>query len=373
MTLREIIADEIFRVGAIPFSRFMQLCLYHPQLGYYSREHEQFGRDGDFYTSSDVHAVYGRLLARQFEEMWRALRSPGRVTVVELGPGRGLFAHDVLNWAAGRFPAFATALHYVLIESSPSLHSRLQQRFADEIAAGRVSLFRSIADAPQCDAAIVFANEFFDAVPVDVISGPGQLYIESDASGGFGETWREPDEAARRFVAEFGVAPGARERVEAAPQLRALVAEIAAKFDRGFGIVVDYGYTRPELEAGLHRDTVRSFHRHRLRTNLLASPGEQDITADVNFTAIAQLARRAGLEAMPLLRQSQFLIGIGEPTQFADVFDGCMLPQEHTKRALQLKHLITPEGLGEAFKVLVLYRGVERESVQRLSGMAFTR
>src|SRR6516165_9076837 len=97
--LRQIIEQEIRERGPIPFSRYMELCLYHPELGYYSRNAEQFGKAGDFYTSSDVHAVFGRLLARQFEEMWRVLGSPGHIEVVELGPGRGLFARDVLDWS----------------------------------------------------------------------------------------------------------------------------------------------------------------------------------------------------------------------------------------------------------------------------------
>ena len=102
--LRTRIANEISRNGPISFSRYMELCLYEPELGYYSRAREQFGKAGDFYTSSDVHAVFGRLLARQFEEMWRALDSPARLDLIELGPGRGLFARDVLDWSAKQFP-----------------------------------------------------------------------------------------------------------------------------------------------------------------------------------------------------------------------------------------------------------------------------
>src|SRR5512135_1606872 len=114
MTLRGYIEDEIRERGPIPFSRYMELCLYgapegNPP-GFYSRAREQFGKTGDFYTSSDVHAVFGRLLARQFDEMWRALGSPPRLDLVELGPGRGLFAQDVLDWTAKKFPEFRRAL-----------------------------------------------------------------------------------------------------------------------------------------------------------------------------------------------------------------------------------------------------------------------
>ena len=92
MTLRQIIVQEIAEKGPMPFSRYMELCLYHPEFGYYSRNTEQFGKAGDFFTSSDVHAVFGRLLARQFEEIWRLLGSPKQIEILELGPGRGLFA-----------------------------------------------------------------------------------------------------------------------------------------------------------------------------------------------------------------------------------------------------------------------------------------
>ena len=140
MTLRQKIEQEIRERGPIPFSRYMELCLYDPELGYYSRAAEKFGKAGDFYTSSDVHAVFGRLLARQFEEMWRALGSPAQIEVLELGPGRGLFAQDVLDWSEKKFPDFYRALHYTLVETSPSLRQRLGTMFRERIAAAKVSV-----------------------------------------------------------------------------------------------------------------------------------------------------------------------------------------------------------------------------------------
>ena len=113
--LRHVIEEEIRERGPIPFSRYMEMCLYYPELGYYSRAAEQFGKSGDFYTSSDVHAVFGRLLARQFEEMWRILDSPERIVIRELGPGRGLLAQDVLDWSEKKFPDFFRALRYELV------------------------------------------------------------------------------------------------------------------------------------------------------------------------------------------------------------------------------------------------------------------
>src|SRR5216117_3443615 len=135
VTLREKIEQEIHERGPIPFSRYMELCLYDPELGYYSRNVEQFGKAGDFYTSSDVHAVFGRLLARQFDEMWRVLGAPPRIEIVELGPGRGLFAQDVLAWSEKRFPDFFDALHYRLVERSAALLTRIEELLREQVEA----------------------------------------------------------------------------------------------------------------------------------------------------------------------------------------------------------------------------------------------
>src|SRR5216117_1539313 len=137
VTLREKIEQEIHERGPIPFSRYMELCLYDPELGYYSRNVEQFGKAGDFYTSSDVHAVFGRLLARQFEEMWRMLGSPVQIVIRELGPGRGLFAQDVLDWSEKKFPDFFRALRYDLVEQSVALRARLEETLKRQIESAK--------------------------------------------------------------------------------------------------------------------------------------------------------------------------------------------------------------------------------------------
>src|SRR5215471_14765381 len=139
VTLREKIAREIRERGPIPFSRYMELCLYDAELGYYSRHADQFGKAGDFYTSSDVHAVFGRLMARQFEEMWRALGSPRQIEILELGPGRGLFAQDVLDWSEKKFPQFFEAVRYTLAEDSQALCGRLKVTLDKHFKAGKAS------------------------------------------------------------------------------------------------------------------------------------------------------------------------------------------------------------------------------------------
>jgi SAM-dependent MidA family methyltransferase len=148
---------------------------------------------------------------------------------------------------------------------------------------------------------------------------------------------------------------------------------IAANIERGFLVVIDYGYTREEQRAGRHRGTLKAIRQHSIGANPYEAPGEQDITADVNFTALAAAAERHGMQAHRLITQSQFLLGIGEANQFADSFEECRLPQERAKVALQLKHLVTPAGMGESFQVLIASKGVARESIESLSGLNFGR
>jgi SAM-dependent MidA family methyltransferase len=392
VNLRQKIEQEIREHGPIPFSRYMELCLYDPELGYYSRNAEQFGKAGDFYTSSDVHAVFGRLLARQFEEMWRALGSPEPIEILELGPGRGLFAQDVLDWSEKKFPSFFRALHYSLLESSPALCRRLQVILSKHFRSGKAAFPQGlkptssgefvgtakavpsqgesrVSEAPGTPL-IVFANEFFDALPVEILSSRGELGISSQA-GRFIETWEPASPEEFEFLDRYGVHPEAGERVEAPLIAQGYMAQVAATIDRGFVVVVDYGYTRPEQLAGRHCGTVTAFRQHSVSANPYEAPGEQDITAHVNFTALAAAAQQNGVQTQPLLTQSQFLLGIGESNQFADAFEECRQPQERAKVALQLKPLVTPAGMGETFQVLIGSKGVDSEKVSSLSGVSF--
>ncbi len=375
MTLRQIIEEEIREKGPMPFSRYMELCLYHPEHGYYSRHAGQFGKAGDFYTSSDVHAVFGRLLARQFEQMWRSLNSPARLEIVELGPGRGLFARDVLDWSRKKFPEFFAAVHYVLVESSPALREALGERLKEQIAAGKASVRDSIeatGDVASNVSTIVFANEFFDALPVDVVDRRGELRVGA-ANSRFTETYVPPSAEVLEYLDRYSVRPEEHERVEAAPAALRWMERIAARIPRGFAVIIDYGYAQAEQKAGRHRGTVMTYRQHTASDDPYAAPGEQDITAHVNFTALQAAGATAGLDALGLLTQAQFLMGVGEGNQFADAFEDCRLPQEQAKVALQLKHLVTPAGMGETFHVLVMARGVEKEKAARLSGLTFAR
>lgn len=389
MTLRRHIEQEIRNRGPIPFSRYMEMCLYDPVEGYYSRNAEQFGKAGDFYTSSDVHAVFGRLLARQFEEMWRALDCPPQIEILELGPGRGLFARDVLDWSRKKFPEFFSALRYTLQEGSSALQMKLAENLREHIENGKAALSisgqsssaqRQLAAFPASPGIqrtcppeiplIVFANEFFDALPVELLSARGKLHISLE-NGRLQDIWLPPMPEELEFLDRYSVHPKPGERIEVPLLAQKWMNQIGDSVRRGFALIFDYGYTRAEQLAGRHRGTLMAYRRHAAGTNPYEAPGEQDLTTHVNFTALAAAAGRHGMQTQKLLTQSQVLMGIGQKNQFADAFEDCCLPQERAKVALQLKHLVTPAGMGETFHVLFASRGVPQERVKQLTGLTF--
>jgi len=397
VALREQIQREIRNRGPIPFSRYMSICLYEPSEGYYSRNAEQFGKAGDFYTSSDVHAVFGRLLARQFDEIWRALDRPPQIEILELGPGRGLFARDVLDWSNKKFPDFFASLTYTLQESSAALRKKLEQKLREYIGSGKARVPEERTNIAQRFSAgyegkkdrgpegrppglcrvlatetplIVFANEFFDAIPVEILSARGKLHIALE-NNRLRETWLPPLAEELEFLDRYAVHPENHERVEVPILAQSWMAAIARSIPKGLSVVIDYGYTRDQQLAGRHRGTLMAYRRHSVSNDPYEAPGEQDITAHVDFTALAAACEHSGMRCERLLTQSQFLMGIGERDEFADAFEDCRAPQERAKVALQLKHLITPDGMGENFKVLIASRAVDPDKVSALSGLSF--
>ncbi|HEY6302163.1 MAG TPA: SAM-dependent methyltransferase [Terriglobales bacterium] len=377
LSVREQIESEIRERGPIPFSRYMQMCLFDPFHGYYSANAEHFGKAGDFYTSSDVHAVFGRLLARQFDEIWQAFDRPHGIEILELGPGRGLFARDVLDWSNKKFRDFFAALTFTLQESSPALRAKLRDNLREHIDTGKAAVPEGPSTGP-CRALapetplIVVANEFFDALPVEILGSDGKLHIalENDR---LRETWLPPLAEELEFLDRYGVHPEAGERIEVPILAQDWMRQIVCSIARGPLLIVfiDYGYTRKQQLAGRHRGTLMAYRHHSSSPDPYQAPGEQDLTAHVNFTALAAASEQAGLRCEKLLTQSQFLMGIGERNQFADAFEDCCLPQERAKVALQLKHLITPVGMGENFQVLIASRGVDSKRTAELSGLSF--
>jgi SAM-dependent MidA family methyltransferase len=375
--LGRLLRREIQGVGPITFAHFMELALYAPGLGYYERP-RVLGRDGDFFTSVSVGPLFGQLLAFQFAQWLDAIQPQDKIQpqdilpkdkilpqdkiqLVEAGPHDARLASDILTWLERRRPDLLARLQYCLLDPSP-LRRRWQEKTLRPWA-GRLAWFQDVAELGASQVCgIIFSNEFLDALPIH------RLAWQASA-----RNWREWRVAAEgeRFVWRLGAlskeAAGCLPSVpselaavlpdgfvmELAPLAAAWWRAAAATLRRGKLVTFDYGpagegWFRPERAGG----TLRAFARHSACADVLADPGGQDLTADVNFSALEEAGGAAGLRTEGRWRQGQFLAQILAQTQARPgTFDGWT-----EKSVRQFQTLTHPEHLGSRFQVLVQKR-----------------
>jgi SAM-dependent MidA family methyltransferase len=365
--LLPILREEIRARGPLPFARFMEACLCHPEFGYYVSERTKLGKSGDFYTSAHVAPVFARILARHFETLWQRLGRPARFDLVELGPGDGSLAAESLAWVRERYPQFFTAFRYTGIEQSARLRAQVDAKlrgFGERAqAASEFPGGKNDGTAGLCGC--VFANEFFDALPVHIL-----VWREG--------RWRERMVGLKRehlvWVERAPSLPGLSQQADLCfdpslptsdrpdgwtAEIRAKAIEwmqrISGSLSQGEVLIVDYGYTLEEWRGGRFPEgSALAYRGHQVSEDLLGRPGDQDLTAHVNFTELTEAGQASGLRLVSLESQARFLLAAGEPDEFADVFADCASEDERQRRARLLKTLIVPQAMGEAFRVLAL-------------------
>lgn len=357
--LAELLAERIRRHGPLPFADFMRECLYHPVLGYYSKPESQ--RFVDYYTSVDVHPIFGRLLARRFAGLWRQLGCPEEFLLVEAGASVGRLAAHILDFCEAKLADFYAELRYVAVERSASRREQAVSRLQRHAQAGRL---RIAAEIPaRIPAGCVFSNELLDALPVHRVfqrGGALQEIFVGYVDGKFVDVIAPVSTCAiTEYFAAQGVALAEGQHAEAGLEACDWITEIGRRIERGFVLTIDYGHPAAELFNDRHmRGTLLAYRDHRVTEDFYGSPGEQDLTAHVNFTAIETWGRRSGLEVTGFTSQTAFLLALGQPNEFADLYDPGQSEGDQVRARLQLKTLIHPEGMGERFQVLVQHKGV---------------
>ena len=357
--LLRLLKDEIRARGPIPFARFMELALHHPDHGYYALGPERLGRGGDFFTASDVGPAFGACLGRQLVEMDALLDRPNPFRYVEHGAGRGLLAADVQAALLIQAPDLARRLVAVLIDKSRGMRAAA----AALTPAARVA---AEGDVRRGGAGCVVAVELLDALPVHRVRRRGDALYEVMVALR-GERLVEAEEVAgetlRAWADTYGGAAGDGDEAEVCLALGPALAALAASLDRGFLLIVDYGDEAGRLFGpSRRRGTLLAYHRHRVNEDYLLRVGEQDLTAHVNLTALRAEADGLGLHTAGITTQDRFLMANG----ILDELDGDGASSlAATKRRLQAKQLIHPEGMGRTFKVAVFTKGIEPAPVLR--------
>jgi SAM-dependent MidA family methyltransferase len=383
-----LIADLVLERGPLTVAAFMELALYHPVFGYYARAAQRSGRAGDFFTSVDVGPVFGELLEVQLAEMagiLQATAEPAKAAektcssessassaapvfdLVEAGAGNGRLSADILRALRDRHRELYSQVRLHLVEASASARDAQQSTLGDlrdRLSSASVSL-------PESFEGVLIANELLDAFPVHQVvmrdDGLHEVYVGSDPGSDTVLKLREgplSTTAVSAYLSRLGVTlePGWRAEIN----LRAVewIREAARRLQRGFIILIDYGHEARDLYSASHaQGTLTTFSRHQAGMALavepawLERPGEQDISAHVDFTSVRDAAEAAGLTTIAFLDQTYFVLGLVEEWTAVAL----------AERSAALKTLMMPGGLGSTHKVMIFGKGVGTPALQGCS------
>jgi SAM-dependent MidA family methyltransferase len=358
--LRELIASH----GPMPFSQYMERCLYAPGLGYYSAGRTKFGAAGDFVTAPELGDLFAGCVTNAVQPVLAMLGD--EADFLELGGGSGAFAEAALKALAesGTLPR-----HYLILEPSADLRERQRERLSANLPVGLRSRVQWLDRPPEQDwRGVLFANEVVDALPATRFAmRQGEVYEEYVVLDGEGRLTRvdRPADAlvsgaVRHVERDLGAEFVDGYRSEILPQLPYWIQAVAGALTAGLMLFIDYGYVRREYYLPERDDgTLMAHYRHHAHNDPLYLPGLNDLTASVDFTALAEAANSAGFGVAAYLPQAQFLIGAG----LQDVFESrhANAADEHQRYRLsqQVKRLMLPDQMGERFQAMLLARGLD--------------
>jgi len=350
--------------GALPFARFMDLALYAPGLGYYSAGSRKFGAEGDFVTAPEISGLFSRCIARQSAEILDEL---GGGSIMEFGAGSGVMAADVLKELEARAHLPDA---YFIVELSAELRARQRETLALRVPhlAGCVQWLDAL---PQSFRGVVLANELIDAMPVHRFQMTEEGFVEAYVSSSESAfAWQSKPlhegevlaavETARAALEGEAWAPGYTSEVNLAGA--AWVRSLGDVLEKGAALIIDYGFPRREFyHPERCRGTLVCHYRHRVHDDPLILVGLQDITAHVDFTALAEAALESGLSVAGYTTQAHFLLGCG----LLQLMERAGAEDELVRLPLaqQVKRLTLPNEMGELFKVIAFTKNIEKPFV----------
>ncbi len=365
LTLHNLLLERIRDEGRLTFADFMAACLYEPGIGYYTSPGRKVGAEGDFYTSSNVHLVFGRLIAREICQMWQTMGRPEDFTLVEVGAANGRLARDILETIAELQPDFYATLSCLLIETEPSLcevqrtmlgehGSKVSWRTPAALAGGELSF-----------SGCIYSNELIDSFPIHLVemtpAGLKEVYVVA-GDDGFMEELDEPSTAAVSSYLEYlGMTLTIGQRAEINLAAIEWLRSAACALRRGFILTVDYGYLAPELYGSMRKNgTLLCYYQHKVEEDPFLRVGKQDITSHVDFTTLMRRGEEFGLATAWFGEQYRFLLGAGMMEEMMALEEKASGEEERLKNRLALKKLMLPEGgMGDTFKVLIQSRAIE--------------
>jgi len=334
----------------------MKAALYDPEHGYYQRsDRERWGREGDYHTSPERSQLFSATFALYFARLYEELERPAPWTIVECGAGDGSFAAGVLQTLAVQFPAIFAATKYVVCELSQDAQRRLRERLVEF---GERVQFSD--DLIQVDTGIFFSNELLDAFPVHRVLRDEarlvELYVNVDSTGAF--VWTTGPLSSPRlaeFCSAYSVELAQGQVIEINLAADDWLVQVASKLADGFVITVDYGAESAELYDSARRPkgTLRAFSRHSFVDDVLAQPGEYDITSSVNWTQVTAVGEKLGLKVVDFASQDKFLLQAGLLEELEQQLSSAETEGQKASLTTGAREMILPGGMASSFQVLV--------------------
>ncbi|WP_157950944.1 class I SAM-dependent methyltransferase [Peribacillus acanthi] len=354
--IRELIATS--KGNAITFNKFMETVLYHPVKGYYSQPVNKIGSDGDFYTSSNVGSVFGRVLGRWILEVFDKTNLPFQI--VEIGGGTGKIASDLLAFIQEHSPDVADKIQYTIVETS-EYHQNLQrQRLQEFKAVTFVQSLESLIDFK----GIVFSNELFDAFPVHIIEKKeGKLYeVFVIEENGLGEKLQElQDPSIFTYLQKYNVILHEGQRIEIPLMMEHYFSSLLDKIIQAVLLTFDYGYTAEEWSLPEHRlGSLRGYYKHTMIDNPYTYIGEMDLTTHIHFDTLLKFGRENGVRSDCLLEQSRFLLQAGILEELQESYDPNPF-SEISKRNRAVRDMLLPGGISSYFRTLIQIKGLSMD------------
>lgn len=363
--LAEEIREEIRANGPVSFARFMELALYHPEHGYYTTRPTVIGRDGDFYTSLNLNPVFGWLIAKQIDQMWRLLGSPALFTIAEMGAGLGMLCDDILSYLAKERPECFSAARYLIFERSGAMREAQRKLLSERDYFEKVSWEDFYGASLKPFTGVFVSNELVDVFPVHLVAmmetGPMENHVALEGDKFVMAALPLSDARIGKYLADYEIALAPGQIAEINLEAETWMARAAEIIDRGFAITIDYGYEARKLYGNVRpRGTLLCYHRHKTNEEPLERVGMQDITAHVNFTSLMRSGERGGLLTAGFTNQAFFLINLGLSEYASAPPEPGTPPQKVLNRNFAFKRLIDPDGLGR-YGVLVQYKGLSEK------------
>lgn len=359
MELSEIIKNKIQKQGPISFYEFMEMALYYPSLGYYNSDRNKIGTEGDFYTSPVLSSLFGEMIGKQMEEMWFLLgKKP--FTIVEYGAGTGALAYDILHYLKNN-SALYNELNYCIIEKGEKMR-RLQNHALKE----KVSWYDSVKEIPAINGCVL-SNELLDNFPVHKVVMKDELMeVFVDYKNDFEESLKPANEDLKNYFSELDVVLPKDYITEINLDAISWMKDISQNLQSGFVLTIDYGFSSADIYSDKRNaGTLLSYNRHEINDSPYQNIGGQDITAHVNFSALAHWGEKFGLKCCGYTSQSNFLRSLGL-MNYLRKLEMENKDSQNKDFIFQINKLLVD--MGNKFKVLVQQKG---SKCQMITGMQF--